>query len=284
MNFMETLLGKGPSLAFDLLAKEEQVELTRARLIEVSAGYLELFNPKGLTAEHTYLIRLKGQSPDRVVCAKDLSLSDGWSSVKVTSTPEQAYVLASATAQNESLAVTIWLVPENGEWKTKAFSIYVASHGRQDPAHTFELARTQQALGHDLNALLLYYAAAAISDRGPLLQIGTLQPFSAEYSKAKRPPEMAGTPPWSWKSDRGTFKIMQVGSLGIAGKLYVVIDHEVPAKTSNEEMDRVNRDLIAHFKRLFPEYTDVFGGLLARAHEQGTGNGYNTVDAEPMRN
>jgi hypothetical protein len=110
-----------------------------------------------------------------------------------------------------------------------------------------------------------------------------VQPISEEYSKAKRPAEMAGTPPWYWKNERTTFKIMQVGSLGIAGKLYVVIDHEVPSMTSNEEMERANRDLIAHFKRRFPEYADIFAGLLARAHEQNTGKGYGTVDEGPKQ-
>ena len=203
--------------------------------------------------------------------------------MKVTSTPEQAYVLATANSHNERLAITIWLVPEERIWKIQAFSIYVSSLGRQDATHILELARSQQALGHDLNALLLHFAAAAISDRGPLLQIGTVQPISAEYFKAKRPHEMAGTPPWYWKNERATFKIMQIGSLGIAGKIYVVIDHEVPAKTTNEEMERVNRDLIAHFKRLFPEYADIFAGLLARAHEQGTGKGHGTVDEGPSQ-
>jgi len=280
---MEALLGKDPSSAFDLFSKKEQGEITRPRMVEIAAGFHKLFEPKGLAADHTYVIRLKGQSPDRVICARDLSRTDGWSSVKVASAPEQAYVLATANSQNERLAITIWLVPEEQVWKIQAFSIYVSSLGRRDAAQILELAKNQQVLGHDLNSLLLHFAAAAISDRGPLLQIGTAQPISEEYSKARRPPEMVGTPPWYWKNERATFKIMQVGSLGIAGKIYVVIDHEVPPKTSNEEMERTNRDLIAHFKRRFPEYADVFAGLLARAHEQGTGKGYGTVDEGPKR-
>ena len=281
VSFMEALLGKDPSSAFDLFSKEEQGEITRPRLVEIAAGFHKLFEPKGLTVEHTYFIRIKGQSPSRIVCARDLSRTDGWSSVKVTSTPEQAYVLASANSQNESLAVTIWLVPEDRVWKIQAFSMYVSSLGRRDASHILELARTQQSLGHDLNALLLYFAASAISDRGPLLELGTVQPIAAEYSKAKRPVVMAGPSPWYWKNEHGTFKIMQIGSLGIAGKMYVVIDHEVPAKTSNEEMVRVNRGLLAHFKNLFPEYADIFAGLLVRAHEQGTDKVYGTVDAGP---
>jgi hypothetical protein len=284
VSFMEALLGKDPGSAFDLFSKEEQAEITRPRLVEMAAGFHKLFEPKGLTVDHTYLIRLKGQAPGRVVCARDLSRADGWSSVKVASTPEQAYVLASANSQNERLAITIWSVPEEGVWKIQAFSIYTSSLGRQDAAHILELARTQQGLSHNLNALLLYFAAAAISDRGPLLQLGTVQPILTEYSKANRPPEMAGTPPWYWKNDQKVFKILQIGSLGIAGKIYIVIDHEVPPKTSNEEMEHVNRDLLAHFKRVFPEHADIFAGLLARAHEQGTDKGYSTVDAGPRQN
>jgi hypothetical protein len=274
VTFMEALLGKDPASAFDLFSKEEQTEITRSQLVEMAMGFHKLLEPKGLTVEHTYLIRMKGQSPERVVCAKDLSRPDGWSSVKVTSTPEQAYVLASANSQNESLAVTIWLVPEDGLWKIHAFSIFVSSLGRQDAGHILELARTQQALGHHLNALLLHYAAASISGRGPLLELGTMEPISAEYFKAQRPAEMAGTPPWYWRNDGGSFKVVQIGSLGIAGKIYVVIDHEVPSKTSNEDMVRVNRDLIAYFKNLSQStlmfLPGLWPGLMSKALTRGT--------------
>jgi len=278
IRFMDVLLGQDPSAAFDLFSKVGQTEITRPRLVEMAAGFHTLLEPKGIAVDHTYLIRLNGPTPERVVCARDLASADGWSSVKVTSTPEQAYVLATAEAKNEKLAITIWLVPEAREWKVQAFSIYDSTLGRRESAQLLELARKQTSLSHDLNAWLLYFAAAATVDRGPFLQLGSQQARSDAYFQAKRPVEMSGTAPWDWKHERETFKILRVGGLGIAGKMYVVLDHVVPPRTSREEMERVNRALIAHFKQRHPEYSEVFAGLLARAHEQGTNNGFGTVD------
>ena len=198
--------------------------------------------------------------------------------------PEQAYVLATTDSKNERFSVTIWLILEARAWKIQAFTINMSTLGRLDGARMLEVARTEEKSGHEFNAWIFYNAAAQLSDRGPNVQMGSAQAMSAERAKAKPPSEIAGSPPWYWKDGQSAFKVMNVGAFSIAGKVYLSIDHEVPAPTSDEDMEQSNKDLIAYFKRLRPEYAGIFAGLLVRAHQQGTGRGYATVDDGSGRN
>ena len=47
---------------------------------------------------------------------------------------------------------------------------------------------------------------------------------------------------------------------------------------SNEEVDGWNKQLLTYFKHRFPEYTDTFAGVVARATERGSNRGFGTVD------
>lgn len=72
--------------------------------------------------------------------------------------------------------------------------------------------------------------------------------------------------------------MINLAPTAIGGKLYIVITHEVSPWQSNEQVDGRNKQLLTYFKRRFPEYTDTFAGLVARATERAGNRGYGTVD------
>ena len=51
--------------------------------------------------------------------------------------------------------------------------------------------------------------------------------------------------------------------------------------SSAAEAVRENQELIAAFKKAYPEYLDVFAGLVVAAREAGGTRGYRTVDVKP---
>jgi hypothetical protein len=71
---------------------------------------------------------------------------------------------------------------------------------------------------------------------------------------------------------------LNVGPIAVGGKIYIMILHRVSPWESNEQVDGWNRELLQYFKQHFPEYSDVFAGLVARAVESGTNRGYGTVE------
>jgi hypothetical protein len=281
MNFVQTVLGANPSAAFDLMSKTGQAETTREQFDGSAAGIIRQFDPKNVTVQHTYLVDLKGKSPGRVVCATDLSKPEGWESLAAADVPEQADVLLSADTRNNKLAFVVWLVPEQGEWKVQSFRLNVSTLADKDSLQLWELARAQQARQHNFNAALLYAAAAQTADRGPNFQLGVTQSISDEMSKLTVPAEIHGQPPFFWKSGETTYKVANVGPIAVGGKIYVIIVHEVSPWLNNEQVDGWNKELLSYFKGRFPEYSEVFAGLVARATERGSNRGYGTVEELP---
>ena len=280
--FMKKLLGASATGAYDMLSVEAKAKITSEQLQTQTAAMLK-FEPRELALQHTYVIALKGNSPGRVVCATDLSKPDGWQSVIAASIPEQAHVIMSAEARNNSLAFTLWLVPEHGTWKVHGYWMNVASLGDKDSKQLWQLGHAQEEKDHKFNAALLFAAAMQVADRGPNFQLGITQSISTDSSQLTVPPELHGTPPFPWKDGGVTYKVLNVGPIAIAGKMYVAIAHEVAPWQSEKQVDGWNKELLRYFKHRFPEYSDVFAGVVARAMERGTTRGYGTVEELPTR-
>ena len=281
MDFIQTMLGADPSAAFDFFSKDGQANTTPQQLDGVAAAMIRPFEPKNVALQHTYLIELKGSSPGRVVCATDLSKPEGWESLAAKDVPEQAHVLMSAETHNNRLVLVVWLVPEQNKWKVESFRVNFSTLGDKDSTELWDLARAQRARGHNFNAALLYMAAQETANLGPNFQLGITQSISDDASNLSVPAEIQGQPPFLWKAAEATYKVISVGPIAIAGKIYVVIVHEVSPWQSDDQVDGWNRELLSYFKRRFPEYSDVFAGLVARATEHGSNRGYGTVEELP---
>jgi hypothetical protein len=278
MDFARTLLGPTPSAAFDVMTKAGQAETTLQELDGAAAAIIRQVEPKNLAVQHTYVIELKGTSPGRVVCATDLSKPEGWESLAADSVPEQAHVLLSADTPNNKLAFVVWLVPEQSQWRVQSFHLNVSTLADKDSLQLWEMARTQQARQHSFNAALLYAAAAQTAERGPNFQLGVTQSIAADRAQLNAPDEINGQPPFFWKNGERTYKVTNIGPIALGGKIYVMMVHEVSPWQSDGQVDGWNKELLNYFKRRFPEYTDVFAGLIARATERGSSRGYGTVE------
>jgi hypothetical protein len=140
------------------------------------------------------------------------------------------------------------------------------------------MAEAEREKRHDFNAFILYTAALQLADRGPFLQLGIRPEIEKEIGEARRPDSLRGQPPFSWDFGPLTFKVLNVGPVGVGGKIYLLINHEIEPWAEDKEADKKNRELIVAFGRTYPEYKDFFAGLVVRAHEHGGTRGFGTVD------
>jgi hypothetical protein len=282
-NFVGALLSATPGDAFEAFSKEGQKNVTREQLIGQGAALIKQFQPKNLTVEHTYLVRLVGNSPGRIVCAADLSKPEGWEALSAANVPEQAHVAMSADAVNNQLAFTVWLIPEGNTWKVQSFWMNVSSLADKNSIQLWQMAREQKARSHNFNATLLYAAAGQIANRGPDFQLGIAQSISEEIPKLVIPAEIQGPPPFTWKNGATTLKILNVGPAAVGGKIYIIILHEVGPWQTDSQVERWNKELLNYFKGHFPEYSEVFAGLVARAKDRESNRLYGTVEESPDR-
>jgi hypothetical protein len=289
IRFLQTLFSPDPSAAFDGLSTERRQITNRDEVSALARNVIQQFftdehdarigDLKDARIQKTYLISLKGKSPGSLVCASNLSKPDGWVSVAASDAPEQAHVLISVPARNNEITFTFWLVPEQNLWKVQSFWTSVSTLADKDALQIWQLARAQVAQGHAFNAALLLNAASGLAQRGPDFQEGITQSISKDISALALPAELKGQPPLLWKSANNTWKVLSVSPTAVAGKIYVIIVHEVHPWQTDAQVDGWNKELLTWFKRRFPEYSGVFAGLVARARESGTNRGYGTVEA-----
>ena len=281
MGFAQTFFAPKPSAPSDLFTDDVTTNTTRQQLYELFATEIIHFEPTNILLQHTYFLKLKGDSPGRLTCTADVSKSADSVSLTAKNVPEQAHVLISAETINNKMALTVWLIPEKGKWKVQSFWMNLSSMADKDTVQLWELARAQRHAGHGFNAALLYAAALQTAYRGSDYQLGITEAISDDMSQFKAPVEVQCQPPFIWKDGESIYKIMQVGPIAIGGKLYVAIGHEVAPWQNDEQVDGWNRVLITYFKRQFPEYSDVFSGIVIRAYERRSNRGYGTVEDSP---
>lgn len=68
-----------------------------------------------------------------------------------------------------------------------------------------------------------------------------------------------------------------MGRQGLIKKIYLIIRQEIDAWKEDKEADSKNRELLAEFTKTFPEYKDVFSGIVIQAVEKDGSRGYGTV-------
>jgi hypothetical protein len=271
MDFVHKVLGANPEIAFDMMSDAGKGSSTREQLKAMAIAMFQKMQLRNISPLHTYIIELKGQSPGRVLCGTDYSRPEGWELLEAADVSEQAHVLISANTVNNLMVVSLWLVREQGEWKVQSFWMNAANLADLDSMKLRQLGHVQQAKGHNLNALVLYTTAAQLANRGPSIRLGIAQSIADDLTKVSVPSEIQGPAPFSWN----------IGPIAVGGKIYLMLVHETAPWQSNAQVEGWNKELLRYFKIRFPEYSDSFAGLVARAHERGGRRGFGTVEDTP---
>jgi hypothetical protein len=139
------------------------------------------------------------------------------------------------------------------------------------------LAESERQKNHNFNAYILYETALQLAARGPFFQLGIQQDIQNGSENVKAPRDLQGRPPFIWQFSQFSFKVLNVGPIGVGQKVYLQVDHEIEPWVNDGEADKINHNFISVFAKAYPEYEDVFAGLVVRAHERGGSRGFGTV-------
>jgi len=232
-----------------------------------------------LRVMHTYFVHFVGGGEQRVLCTASSGGSlQTWAAVTVEPGPTQAYTIVEASTRNNTYVFVLWLIQEGQTWQIQSFQFVPASMVGKYAEDLRALAEEQKRALHNFNAYILYRAALQLTNRGPYFQLGIQQEVQNSMKALQVPQELQAQAPFSWTYGKSVFKVLDVGPLGIAGKIYLAINHQVEPWTDNKEVDTENRELITEFTNTHPEYKDAFAGIVGRAYERGTNRTFGTVE------
>jgi hypothetical protein len=281
--FADLFLGENPVAAFDALADGARHVATPGKLAEEGRTLKQEFAPTNPEVVHTYVVTLLGKSPGAIVCGTDLSNPADWVLVAAGDFKRQAHVLMSAqTASNDYVAVNVWLVPQQDNWKVQSFWVNPSSVAGKDSIQLWNLARTQASVGHEFNAAILFSVAARIAYRGSIFKLGVAQAISEDGSKVQRPGQLVGQPPFEWQDGNTTLTILSLSSTAIGGQLYLAVAHEISPWNTDAQANDSNERVVTYIKSHFAEYSDVFRGIVVIAKDRVSTRTYRSVVGLPI--
>jgi hypothetical protein len=282
MQFVQTILSSNPTAAYSNFTADAKQNVS---LENVSAMIQQGIQPMApytnVHVVHTYLAKVTGGTQEQRVVCGNLSSPEGWVTVTAKPGPQQGHVIVESQTRNNTWAFVIWLLQEQGHWHVQYFQVMIVEMVGKSAQDLLVMARTQQQRHHNFNACALYATALQLAGRGPNLQLGIQPEIQKEMAQLEVPREIQGQPPFTWQFGNAHFKVLTVGPIGVGGHIYLSIEQEVAHWTDNNDAERENQKLIAAFKKAYPEYLDVFAGLVVAAREAGGTRGYRTVDVKP---
>ncbi len=223
---------------------------------------------------HTYLIENAGHGTE-AICG--LATSRKWIAVELKPERKQAYVVISARTLNNGLHLTVWLVPDGGGWAVESFHIGMESVAGRSADDLLALARKERDAGQGFNAAALYACVRSLINRGPNFQLAIAQDAARDLENLQVPPELTGAPPFVWNLGGGERTVESVTIIGVEGKLGLVFMLPLTTWTGKEAADRTNREFLIAFIAAHPDYSRVFGFLVARALKPDKSGGFATV-------
>jgi hypothetical protein len=279
LKFVEDALGPNTSSAYAAFTANAKESVPLEQFVSGFQNTIKPMGPfKNLRVAHTYLPKLTGGTQEQRVVCGNFSSPEGWVAVNAKPGPVEAYAIVEGDTVNNTSAFIIWLLPEQGNWRVQYVHFATITMVGKSADDLQKIAAGENAKQHTFNAFILYSAALQLADRGPFFQLGTKPEIEKAIGNVPRPPTLQGQAPFVWHFDKSTFTVLNVGPIGIGGKIYLLIDHEVKPWAEDEEADRENRNLITAFAKAYPEYKEAFAGLIVRAHERGSNRGFGSVE------
>jgi hypothetical protein len=174
--------------------------------------------------------------------------------------PAEAYAIVEGDTVNNTNAFVIWLLPEQSNWRVQYVHFATITMVGKSADDLQKIAATENAKQHTFNAFILYAAAVQLADRGPFFQLGIRPDIEKAIGNVQRPHILQGQAPFVWKFDESTFKVLNVGPIGIGGKIYLLVSHEIEPWAEDKQADRKNRDLITALPKPTPNTERLLPG------------------------
>lgn len=282
--FVHAALGPDPAKAYQSFASPElQKKVSSeqfAQFMQQQVDPLGPFDPIGIA--HTYFANVVGQPQGEWMECGTLGKPQDLVSFRFMPSSKQAWVLISGKARNNTWTFTTWLVQVGGRWRIDSFTANISTLAKLSAVGAWELAHREEEQQHWFNAFIFYSAAIQLAWRGPSFRLGIAPVIRKQMAKIQVPGALHGKPPYVWAFGARTFKVLRVGPIAVAGKVYLDIAYQAQPWRNYNQVDHENRVLIQDFASKHPEYAAVFAGIIGEAHEIGTNRGFRTV--EVLRN
>jgi hypothetical protein len=220
LKFVQNALGPDPAVAYAAFTGDAKGSVSLEQFLSGFQNGVKPLGPfKDLRVVESYVAKVTGgRQEQRVVCG-NLSNPEGWVAVDTKPGPAEAHVVVQGNTVNYTMAFVVWLIPEQGNWHVQYVHFTTVRTVGKTASDLQRIAGAEKQKQHNFDAFIFYEAALQLTDRGPFFQLGIRPEIEKEIGETKRPDNLQGQPPFTWNFAKSTFKVLNVGPIGINGKI-----------------------------------------------------------------
>lgn len=267
--FLDEALGFKPEDAYEKLYPNLRQVLSPGEFMKVLQPLREGSPVSKPRLQHFYRVVLRGDNAGKggkAVCFEDESKAARHVFLNQVSTPEQAYLVYTASTADYRWNVVLWMVNERSGWSVLGISAQpdaVLGHTEED---FLKRGREEEAKGRAFNATIMYSEALKLLSRGNSMKLERQDDLLRDLSGFRAAPELAGSPPyrWGWSNDE-VFNINAVTVDPWHGRLAAYIVQNPPGWDGADatKADAFNHKLVDSFVKAHPEWGDALDDLVA---------------------
>jgi hypothetical protein len=274
MGFVRAILDGRADDAYATFTTAMKSQLPAEQFAQMVAGARKSYQAvQGLHASHVYLVTDPAGGADKTVTCGAVGLPEEYVSVAVEPVALQAHLLIEGDIAGNNFTFVLWLIHDQ-DWQVQNIYLGMTAMIGKSAADLWRMGRQQNQRHHSFDAALLYGAADNLAERGPDLELAIRPQLRAEMAKLEPPRALQGKTTLTWHLGDRTYTILAVGPVGIRQKLYLMINWQTTSWKDDQEVEARSKRLMTDFARVFPEYADVFAGVIMSAVEKESGRGY----------
>jgi hypothetical protein len=274
LSFVHAILEGRADDAYGVFTPAMKSQLPAEQFAQMVAGARKSYGTvQGLHVAHAYLVTDPAGGPDKSVTCGAVGLPEEYVNVAVAPVSLQAHLLIEGDIAGNSFTFVLWLIHDQ-DWQVQ--NIYLGMTGMigKSAADLWRMGRQQNERHHSFDAALLYGAADNLAERGPDFELALRPQLRAEMAKLKPPRALQGKTTLTWHLGDKTYTILAVGPVGVRQKLYLMINWQTTNWQNDQEVEARSKRLMTDFARVFPEYAEVFAGVIMSAVEKESSRGY----------
>ena len=274
MSFVQAILQGRAEDAYEIFTSAMKGQLPADQFAQMVAGARKSYGAvQGLHVAHAYLVTDPAGGPDKTVTCGAVGLPEEYVTVAVEPVALQAHLLIEGDIAGNSFTFVLWLI-HGQDWQVQNIYLGMTEMIGKSAADLWHMAREQAKRHHSFDAALLYGAADNLAERGPDFALAIRAQLRAEMAELKPPRALQGKTTLTWHLGDKTYTILAVGPVGVRQQLYLMINWQTTDWKDDQEVEARSKRLMTDFARVFPEYSEVFAGVIMSAVEKDSGRGY----------
>ena len=274
MSFVQAILEGRAEDAYDVFTTAMKSQLPADQFTQMVAGARKSYGAvQGLHVTHAYLVTDPAGGPDKTVTCGAVGLPEEYVTVAVEPVALQAHLLIEGDIAGNSFTFVLWLI-HGQDWQVQNIYLGMTEMIGKSAADLWHMGREQAKRHHSFDAALLYGAADNLAERGPDLELALRPQLRVEMAELKPPRALQGKTTLTWHLGDKTYTILAVGPVGVRQQLYLMINWQTTDWKDDQEVEARSKRLMTDFARVFPEYAEVFAGVIMSAVEKESGRGY----------